>query len=298
MSTAFTQYIDLAQVVLYLFSAFLAGFIIYLHRENKREGYPLENERSGPITVQGWPSVPAPKEYLLADGSTVYAPRAEPNDSARQGTPIGPWPGAPLEPDGDPMIAGVGPGAYAERQDIPDATVHGTPKIVPLRAAEFWHLEERDHPVGMTVIGADGASGGVVRMYGSIRRNISSATSKSKPTRRATSAMSCFPPHLPAFPDQRERTSEVDPGRQFASVPAHKKPDMVTRLEEEKIFGFYGAGTSVRHAAARGATAVTHNPDIIPDGAAGPFAGGRKAPLAGTARAGSALRLKHFMCAR
>ena len=48
MSAAFTQYIDVAQVVLYLFWAFLAGIIIYLHREDKREGYPLES--SAPAT--------------------------------------------------------------------------------------------------------------------------------------------------------------------------------------------------------------------------------------------------------
>ena len=140
MSAAFTQYIDVAQVVLYLFWAFLAGVLIYLHREDKREGYPLENERSGHITVQGWPAVPAPKEYLLADGSKVYAPRAEPYDARPvKATPIGPWPGAPLEPDGDPMVDGVGPASYAERLDIPDAAINGTPKLVPLRKAEGWH---------------------------------------------------------------------------------------------------------------------------------------------------------------
>jgi photosynthetic reaction center H subunit len=32
-------------------------------------------------------------------------------------------------------------------------------------------------------------------------------------------------------------------GSQFAGVPTQKKPDVVTRLEEEKIFGYYGAGT-------------------------------------------------------
>jgi photosynthetic reaction center H subunit len=53
MDTTFTSYIDLAQVVLYLFIAFFLGLVYYLHRENKREGYPLENERSGAITVQG-----------------------------------------------------------------------------------------------------------------------------------------------------------------------------------------------------------------------------------------------------
>jgi photosynthetic reaction center H subunit len=165
MSAAFTQYIDVAQVVLYLFWAFLAYIIIYLHREDKREGYPLENERSAHITVQGWPAVPAPKEYLLADGSKVYAPRAEPYDARPvKATPIGPWPGAPLEPDGDPMVDGVGPASYAERLDIPDATVHGTPKLVPLRKAEGWHIEERDpDPRGMPVIAADGKQGGTVK---------------------------------------------------------------------------------------------------------------------------------------
>ena len=77
MSAALTQYVDVAQVVLYAFWIFLAGIIIYLHREDKREGYPLESERSAHIVVQGWPAVPAPKTYLLADGSTVQAPRAD-----------------------------------------------------------------------------------------------------------------------------------------------------------------------------------------------------------------------------
>lgn len=39
---AITGYIDVAQVVLYIFWAFFFGLVIYLLRENKREGYPLE----------------------------------------------------------------------------------------------------------------------------------------------------------------------------------------------------------------------------------------------------------------
>lgn len=55
---AITGYIDVAQLVLYAFWIFFAGLIVYLHRENKREGYPLESDRSRAITVQGWPAVP------------------------------------------------------------------------------------------------------------------------------------------------------------------------------------------------------------------------------------------------
>jgi photosynthetic reaction center H subunit len=41
---AITQYIDVAQLVLYLFWIFFAGLIYYLRRENQREGYPMETD--------------------------------------------------------------------------------------------------------------------------------------------------------------------------------------------------------------------------------------------------------------
>ncbi|MFN9969587.1 MAG: photosynthetic reaction center subunit H, partial [Phycisphaerae bacterium] len=55
------SYLDVAQVALYVFWAFFAALIYYLHRENKREGYPLESDRSALVTVQGFPPVPKPK---------------------------------------------------------------------------------------------------------------------------------------------------------------------------------------------------------------------------------------------
>ncbi|HEY5309302.1 MAG TPA: photosynthetic reaction center subunit H, partial [Casimicrobiaceae bacterium] len=44
---AITSYIDVAQIALYAFWIFFAGLIFYLRREDKREGYPLESDRSG-----------------------------------------------------------------------------------------------------------------------------------------------------------------------------------------------------------------------------------------------------------
>jgi photosynthetic reaction center H subunit len=246
MSAAFTQYIDVAQVVLYLFWAFLAGIIIYLHREDKREGYPLESERSGNVTVQGWPPVPAPKAYLLADGSTVYAPRAEPHDGRPvKATPIGPWPGAPLEPDGDPMVDGVGPAAYAERLDIPDATVHGTPKLVPLRKADGWHIEERDpDPRGMPVIGADGKQGGTVKdvwvdVAEYIMRYLEvEVTDKAGNTRNVL-----LPTTMSRIWASRKRVEVKSiTSKQFIKVPGIRNPDVVTRLEEDRICAFYASG--------------------------------------------------------
>lgn len=246
MSTLFTSYIDLAQVILYLFIAFFLGLVYYLHRENKREGYPLESDRSGHVTVQGFPPVPKPKSFLLADGTTVQAPRAEPQDTRPvNASPAAYFPGSPLVPNGDPMTAGVGPGSYAERQDIPDATVHGTPKIVPLRAAPDFYVDPEDpNPVGMTVVGADGEAGGVVRdvwvdQAEYLVRYYEVETGETGKKRNVL-----LPATLArvAGASRQVRVKSIL-GSQFASVPAHKKPDVVTRLEEEKIFGFFGAGT-------------------------------------------------------
>ena len=73
--------IDGAQIALYAFWLFFAGLIIFLRREDKREGYPLESERSAHITVQGFPSIPSPKTFNLADGTTVMAPSATRDDN-------------------------------------------------------------------------------------------------------------------------------------------------------------------------------------------------------------------------
>ena len=74
MHAAITSYFDVAQITLYLFWGLLAAVIYYLHRENKREGYPLVSDRSEYITVQGYPAIPEPKTYHLADGSEVVMP--------------------------------------------------------------------------------------------------------------------------------------------------------------------------------------------------------------------------------
>ncbi|HEY0776456.1 MAG TPA: PRC-barrel domain-containing protein, partial [Gemmatirosa sp.] len=72
-------------------------------------------------------------------------------------------PGEPLEPIGDPMTSGLGPSAWANRADVPDLTVHGDPKIVPMRVAQNFYIEPRDpDPRGMRVVGCDGEVAGVI----------------------------------------------------------------------------------------------------------------------------------------
>ncbi len=106
---AFTGYIDVAQMVLYAFWIFFAGLIFYLRREDKREGYPLESDRSsGRIKIQGFPAIPTPKTFHLEDGSVVLAPRVEHDSRPILARPLGGYLGAPLVPTGNPMLDAVG----------------------------------------------------------------------------------------------------------------------------------------------------------------------------------------------
>jgi photosynthetic reaction center H subunit len=234
------SYLDVAQVTLYLFWAFFAALIYYLHRENKREGYPLESDRSRYVTVQGFPPVPKPKTYLLHDGSTVQAPRKEEPEIVN-GTPIAAFPGAPIEPNGDPMTAGVGPGSWARRADKPDLTADGRVKIVPLRAdPEFSVASEDPDPRGFSVIGADGAKGGTIVDAWVDRSEVLFRYFEVDVGGRSVLLPVNF---ARVDADARRVTVESILGSQFARVPAIKSRDAITMLEEEKVMAYFGAGT-------------------------------------------------------
>ena len=68
MSQSFFGNFDLAQLALYLFWLFFAGLVIYLQRENMREGYPLEAEHGGEAPNQGPFPVPDSKTFHLPHG--------------------------------------------------------------------------------------------------------------------------------------------------------------------------------------------------------------------------------------
>ncbi len=239
---AITRYVDLAQILLYMFWLFFFGLIFYLVREGHREGYPMESDSLGRAVIKGWP-IPSPKTFKLSDGSSVTVPelhRPEPMFSA---VSMDVSPGSPIEPTGDPMRSGAGPGAYALRADKPDLTAHGHVKIVPLRVAKDYSVSANDpDPRGLTVIGGDGMPGGVVRdlwldQSEMLFRYLEVETPVAGGTRRV----------LLPIPFARIRRSQIDVnsiyGHHFALVPGLGNPDQVTFLEEDKISAFYGAGT-------------------------------------------------------
>jgi len=240
---AITGYIDVAQLVLYGFWIFFAALIIYLRGEDKREGYPLESERSGHVRVQGFPAIPEPKTFLLPHGGTVTAPRKEAPQPAIAARPVGPWLGAPLEPTGDPMADGVGPAAYAQRADTPDLTIDGQPKIVPLRVASDFSIESRDpDPRGMKVVGADGAVAGTVTDAWVDRSETLIRYFEVEVA--AAGGRHVLLPVTFSKIDGGRRTISVKSihARHFAGVPATRNPDLVTFLEEDRICAYYAGG--------------------------------------------------------
>ncbi len=242
MKGSITGYIDVAQVTLYVFWAFFAGLIYYLHRESKREGYPLQSDQPGRRPVEGVPAMPAPKTYLLPHGGTQVSPRQEHDKRPIMAAPSSGAPGAPLVPTGDPMRDGVGPAAWAERSDKPDLTVGGKPRIVPLRRAEGYAIEGRDpDPRGMKVIGADKKQAGTVL---DAWVDMSECLIRYLEVDAGGSRTILLPINFAAI-DGRMRQVKVTAilAGQFANVPTTQEPDQVTRREEDRICGYYGGGT-------------------------------------------------------
>jgi photosynthetic reaction center H subunit len=242
---AITQYVDVAQIVLYLFWAFFAGLIYYLVRENHREGYPMDSSRpdgtSGP-KITGWP-VPEPKTYKLANGHEVLAPDFARPDGTYQAAPSHAWAGAPLEPVGDPLLAGVGPGAWAARADVPDVTADGRVKIVPLRSDTSHGVAHQDvDPRGLNVYGKDGFVAGQVKEMWVDRSEMMFRFMEIQLKGDQAEAHTVLVP----MPFCRIKRDGVTVGAllaaQFANVPVLRNPDQVTLLEEEKISAYFGAG--------------------------------------------------------
>jgi photosynthetic reaction center H subunit len=247
-------YMDLAQVTLYVFWIFFACLIYYLRREDKREGYPLDSTGLSGGVVHGFPRMPSPKTYLLRDGHTATLPNHKNDRRDVALAPVAPWPGAPLGPTGNPMLDGVGPGSYADREDVPELTMENIPCIVPMRLAEGTYLESRDpDPRGMIVMGADSEPGGVVtdvwvdRAEALIRYlevEIPASVGGDAAGGPAASKRVLLP--LPFAKIDRYRGKvrvNAILGGQFADVPVTKSLDQVTKLEEDRIVGYYGAGT-------------------------------------------------------
>lgn len=261
MSAAITSHINVAQLVLYAFWIFFAGLIIYLRREDKREGYPLESdrtERSPRVKMVGFPRPPEPKSYLLPLNQGVrQLPRPEVAPSPVHGaTPAEPWPGAPLVPTGDPMRDGVGPASYPQRDDLPDLTYDGRAKVVPMRITDDFSPEPNDpDPRGMTVIAGDGRTvGSVVDVWVDRAEPrvlyFEVALNHGDDAEHGSSLGNN--PLLPyGFANVSFRRKQIKVpsimSHHWAHVPRTASNEQITRLEEDRIMAYFAGGILYAH---------------------------------------------------
>lgn len=237
--------VDLVDVTLWLFVTFFFALVFYLQQESRREGYPLESDETGKQEPSGVIWFPTKKTFVLPHGqgkvTVPHGPRDE-RELAMKRT--APWAGAPYTPTGNPMVDGVGPASYAERFDVADVTDNGRPRIAPFRSGDGYTVADGDpDPRGMTVYGVDGKAGGVVEDLWVDRseamvRYLEVRVGEEPEVRRVL-----LPMPFARINRSRKRV-DVDAilGEQFAQVPVTKAADKVTRLEEDKIAGYFGGG--------------------------------------------------------
>ncbi len=195
------------------------------------------------------PGRPAPRRYPLDDRESLrdHTALRDRLEYPVKAVPADPYIGSPLVPTGDPLVDGVGPAAYAMRADVPDRTVHGEAKIVPLRLAPGYHIEPRDpDPRGLPVKACDGRVAGTildlwvdrsepqvryyeVQLAGAERRVLLPAAFVQWPNFGWFGRMD----HV------KVKSITAD---QFTRVPGTRRDDQVTLLEEDRIMAYYAGG--------------------------------------------------------
>jgi photosynthetic reaction center H subunit len=235
--------LDFAQMMLYLFYLFFVALMLYIRREDRREGYPLFSEPSNTYKKGDLIFVPPPKIYKLPHGGTASSPSGKVDDRDLRAAKTAPWPGAPLAPIGDPMLAAVGPGSYAERSNTADLTHEGQPKIVPLRVATNFAVEGRDaDPRGMSVLGADRKVAGTVRDVWVDRSETLIRYLEVDVAGGGKTVL--LPINFASINGRRKQvTVSAIMSHQFAQVPVLANANQVTLLEEDKVCAYYGGGT-------------------------------------------------------
>jgi len=244
MNLQVTPHIDVALIALNAFFLFFLGLVVYLRREDRREGYPLEDELTGRMESLGGPLLLAePKTFKLPFGhGTVQAPINRREAVDVPGTRrTDRFHGAPIEPTGNPLVDGVGPAAWVERAKRPDIDWEGHPRIAPMSKADGFFVAKGDaDPRGFTVVGADGAAAGKVsdlwidradRLIRYIQVELASGRQVLAPMTMATINRSMGRVVVDAIT-----------AAQFADAPGIESDSVITLYEEERIVAYFGGG--------------------------------------------------------
>lgn len=240
--------IDLAEILLLTFTLFFFGLVLYLRREDRREGYPLEEDTTGRLEpLEGLFWFAQPKTFVLPFGRGTVSKPGDDRDRRQLAVKrVAVWPGAPLIPTGDPMVDGVGAGAYAERAKVPDIDLHNNPRIVPIALLPTFAVAPGDpDPRGMTILGADGREAGTVReIWVDRMESLIRYLEVDVPARDNKAARAVLVPFVMCTVNGERRTIKTDSAsaHQFINAPNLERTDQITRYEEDRIIGFFGGG--------------------------------------------------------
>ena len=243
---AITQQIDVAQLALIVFFLFFLALVFYLRREDKREGYPLDEPGAQMHRgrLVGFPEPPPVKTLHLLDGGTTELPHfypAPPTD----GTYADLSGGAPLLPGGNPLLSGIGPATWVARENEPFRLADGQPQLAPLRIAEDWHVRPGEtDPRGMRVFDSRWHPVGTVVDFwvdrsAKLLRYLEVQLGEEADSRRRVL--------LPIFyADLKLKARDVRVvalrSWQFAEIPGLANADIMTAREEDQVNAYYAGG--------------------------------------------------------
>ncbi|UUR07964.1 photosynthetic reaction center subunit H [Sphingomonas glaciei] len=237
--------LDVAELVFYAFVGFFVALVFYLRREDRREGYPLEDAVTGrvdsawgPLTASTYKRFKLPFDRGYA---TTPSQGREPVELVGA-KPFARFPGAPYVPTGDPLVDGVGPAAWVKRADYPDQDMEGRLRIVPLSSDDHWSIAREDpNLVGMTVTGADYKVAGTITDVWIDRsdhlvRYVDVALEGGGRTVQV--------PFLMGTVKRSRRQFHVDAisAEQFGRAPVLATAGQITRREEDQLVGYFGGG--------------------------------------------------------
>jgi photosynthetic reaction center H subunit len=239
---AITNYIDVAQLVLYVFWIFFAGLVVYLTLESKREGFPLIFARSAE-RFDGILPMPGPKVFNLGLGKTRIVPSMEPEEIVNA-VQEQPFEGAPFVPLGNPMLDGMGPAGYTLRPTEPELDTHGRHRTVPLRVAnDHWVAIEDLDPRGLEVITADKLVAGICTDVWIDRAEQNARFLEVRPEGALRGVI---------VPIELTQVKAYVIGgiikvvsvtaAQLAEAPVPESPDFLTMREEDRIQAYFSSG--------------------------------------------------------
>ena len=243
MSVPFFGDFDIASLTLWLFYIFFAALVIWIQRENMREGYPLEDDEGNPSSNPSmWP-LPEDKTFKLPHGhGELTVPSGQMPERADIALKrVGPGNGYPLEPTGDPMLDGVGPASWAPRSDRPELDGHGHPKIVPMAATEHFRVAAGRDPRGLPVVAGDNeVVGKITDLWIDEPEQLVRYLELELDSKWGTGKR-LLPITFAKIKADRVNVHAIY-GKHFATVPTTASDKQVTLLEEDKISGYYGGG--------------------------------------------------------